>query len=128
MLVIETLPQILTGTDLEIGKTLGRILKKQGVEIMLDTKVGELEKSGNTVSATFNGEGTGGKDETREFDMALVAVGRRPVTDNLNLAAAGLATDEHRLHRHRSRSSARRFRTSSRSATSPASRCSRIAR
>ncbi len=37
VLVIEALPQILTGTDLEISKTLGRILKKQGVEIMLST-------------------------------------------------------------------------------------------
>ena len=37
VLVVEMLPQILTGTDLEIGKTLGRILKKQGVEIMLKT-------------------------------------------------------------------------------------------
>jgi len=94
VLVVEALPQILTGTDLEISKTLGRILKKQGVEIMLDTKVGKLEKSGKSVKATFNGEGTNGKDETREFDMVLVAVGRRPVTDNLNLAAAGLATDD----------------------------------
>ncbi len=94
VLVIEALPQILTGTDLEISKTLGRILKKQGVEIMLDTKVGKLEKSGKTVKATFNGEGTNGKDETREFDMVLVAVGRRPITDTLNLAAAGLATDD----------------------------------
>jgi dihydrolipoamide dehydrogenase len=94
VLVIEALPQILTGTDLEISKTLGRILKKQGVEIMLDTKVGKIEKSGKTVKATFNGEGTNGKDETREFDMVLVAVGRRPVTDTLNLSAAGLATDD----------------------------------
>jgi dihydrolipoamide dehydrogenase len=94
VLVIEALPQILTGTDLEISKALGRVLKKQGVEIMLDTKVGKIEKSGKTVKATFNGEGTNGKDETREFDMVLVAVGRRPVTDTLNLAAAGLATDD----------------------------------
>jgi dihydrolipoamide dehydrogenase len=94
VLVIEALPQILTGTDLEISKTLGRILKKQGIEIMLDTKVGKIEKSGKIVKATFNGEGTNGKDETREFDMVLVAVGRRPVTDTLKLAAAGLATDD----------------------------------
>jgi dihydrolipoamide dehydrogenase len=94
VLVVEALPQILTGTDLEISKTLGRILKKQGIEIMLDTKVGTLAKSGDTVKATFNGEGTNGKDETREFDMVLVAVGRRPVTDTLNLAGAGLAADE----------------------------------
>ena len=89
VLVVEMMPQILTGTDLEIAKTLGRIFKKQGVEIMLDTKVGALEKDGKSVRATLNGEGTGGKDETREFDMVLVAVGRRPVTDNLNLRGCG---------------------------------------
>ena len=94
VLVIEALPQILTGTDLEISKTLGRILKKQGVEIMLSTKVGDLKKEGRTVKATFNGDGTGGKDETREFDCVLVAVGRRPVTDGLNLDKAGLQTNE----------------------------------
>jgi dihydrolipoamide dehydrogenase len=94
VLVIEMLPQLLTGTDLEIGKTLGRILKKQGIEIMLDTKVGKVEKSGARVNATFNGEGTGRKDETRSFDMVLVAVGRRPVTDGLNLNAIALPTDD----------------------------------
>jgi dihydrolipoamide dehydrogenase len=94
VLVVEALPQILSGTDTEISKTLGRILKKQGVEIMLDTKVGKIEKAGKGVKATINGEGTNGKDETREFDMVLVAVGRRPVTDGLNLQAAGLAVDD----------------------------------
>jgi dihydrolipoamide dehydrogenase len=94
VLVIEAMPQILTGTDLEIGKTLARILKKQGVEIMLSTKVGAVKKNGKTVTATFNGEGTAGNDETREFDCVLVAVGRRPVTDGLNLQNAGLSTNE----------------------------------
>ena len=94
VLVIEAMPQILTGTDLEISKTLGRILKKQGVEIMLGTKVGELKKSGKSVKATFNGEGTNGKDETREFDCVLVAVGRRPVTDGLNMQNAGLVPND----------------------------------
>ncbi|MGH7737765.1 MAG: dihydrolipoyl dehydrogenase [Candidatus Tyrphobacter sp.] len=94
VLVIEALAQILTGTDLEIGKTLGRILKKQGVEIMLSTTVEKIERDGAGVTATFKGEGTGGKQESRKFDMVLVAVGRRPVTDGLNLKAAGLTTDE----------------------------------
>ena len=94
VLVVEMMPQILTGTDLEIGKTLGRILKKQGIEIMLNTKVSALEKHGKTVRATLSGEGTGGKDETREFDMVLVAVGRRPVTDHLELRNAGLEVDD----------------------------------
>jgi dihydrolipoamide dehydrogenase len=56
--------------------------------------VGSLQKDGKIVHATINGEGTGGKDETRDFDMVLVAVGRRPVTDHLNLEAAGLTVDE----------------------------------
>ena len=94
VLVVEMLPQILTGTDLEISKTMGRILKKQGIEIALATKVVGLEKTGQGVKAVINGEFTNNKDESREFEMALVAVGRRPVTDNLNLSAAGLATDE----------------------------------
>lgn len=94
VLIVEMLPQILTGTDLEISTMLERILKKQGIEIMLRTKIGAIEKSSGGIKATFNGEGTNGVDETREFDMVLVAVGRRPVTDTLNLAAAGLSVDE----------------------------------
>jgi len=94
VLVIEALGQILTGTDAEIGKTMQRILKKQGVEIMLSTKVSALKKGASSVQATFNGEGTGSKDESRDFDMVLVAVGRKPVTDALQLQKAGLKTDE----------------------------------
>ncbi|GAC1583114.1 MAG: dihydrolipoyl dehydrogenase [Candidatus Velthaea sp.] len=95
VLVVEAMPNLLTGTDLEISKTLGRILKKQGVEIALNTKVENLEKiKHHQVKATINGEATNNKPETREFDMVLVAVGRRPVTDTLNLAAAGLATND----------------------------------
>jgi dihydrolipoamide dehydrogenase len=94
VLVVEMMPNLLTGTDLEISKTMGRILKKQGVDIALDTKVVSLEKSGNGVKAVLNGAYTGGKDETREFEVALVAVGRAPVTDGLNLEAAGVATTD----------------------------------
>jgi len=94
VLVVEMQPQLLTGTDLEIAKSMARILKKQGIEIALSTSVKELVRDGETVRAVLNGDFTGGKDEARTFDCALVAVGRRPVTDALNLAAAGLATDE----------------------------------
>ncbi len=94
VLVVEMLPQVLTGSDLEISKTMARILKKQGIEIALGTKVVSLEKGGAGVKAVINGEYTSGKDEAREFELALVAVGRRPVTNNLGLAAAGLAVNE----------------------------------
>ena len=93
--MVEALPQILTGTDRDISSTLQRTLKKQGIEFALATTVSSIEKlAPNKVKATFTGEATGGKPETREFDTVLVAVGRRPVTDGLNLSAAGLSTDE----------------------------------
>jgi dihydrolipoamide dehydrogenase len=93
--VVEAMPNLLTGTDLEISKTLGRILKKQGIEIALNTKVETVEKTGpQAVKVTINGEATNNKPETREYDQVLVAVGRKPVTDTLNLAAAGLATTD----------------------------------
>ena len=95
VLVVEAMPNILTGTDLEISRTLGRILKKQGIEIALNTKVEKLEKvKDQQVKATINGEATNGKPEAREFDMVLVAVGRQPVTNTLNLAAVGLAVND----------------------------------
>ena len=95
VLVVEALANILTGTDLEISKTLGRILKKQGIEIALNTKVEAIEKVGDQkVNATYNGEYTSNKPETKEFDMVLVAVGRRPVIDGLNLDAAGLKVND----------------------------------
>ncbi len=99
VLVVEAMPNLLTGTDLEISKTLQRILKKQGIEFAMNTKVEQIEKvADHQVKATIQGEFTNGKPEVREFDMVLVAVGRRPVTDTLNLAAAGRRT---RLHRRR---------------------------
>jgi dihydrolipoamide dehydrogenase len=95
VLVVEAMANILTGTDLEISKTLGRILKKQGIEIALSTKVETIEKvADQKVKATFNGEYTSNKPETREFDMVLVAVGRRPVTDSLDLEKAGLKVND----------------------------------
>ena len=92
--VVEMMPNLLTGSDLEVSKTMGRILKKQKIEILVNTKVESLEKGAKTVKATINGEGTANKSETREFDQVLVAVGRRAVTNNLSLDAAGLKTDE----------------------------------
>ncbi|MDE2573539.1 MAG: dihydrolipoyl dehydrogenase [bacterium] len=94
VLVVEMMPNLLTGTDLEIAKTMARVLKKQKIEIMVNTKVETLEKGAKTVKATITGEGTANKPETREFDQVLVAVGRRPMSDGLNLESAGLKTDE----------------------------------
>ena len=83
----------------EISKTLGRILKKQGVEIMLDTKVGETrERAAVPSRPRSTAKAPNGKDETRDFDMVLVAVGRRTRHRQPEPAAAGLDRRRQRLH------------------------------
>jgi dihydrolipoamide dehydrogenase len=93
VLVVEMLPQLVAGTDLEVARALERTLAKQGIEIALETRVTALARSADGARVTINGTATGGRDQVREVETVLVAVGRRPVTDGLNLAAAGLAVD-----------------------------------
>ncbi|MBR9980900.1 MAG: dihydrolipoyl dehydrogenase [Desulfatitalea sp.] len=88
--VIEMLPKIGTGLDGQVARTLDRILRKQGFDMRLGTRVMEAKASAKGVSVTVE------KDEQREsltFDRLLVSVGRRPLTRNLGLEALGVKTD-----------------------------------
>jgi dihydrolipoamide dehydrogenase len=85
------LPKIAATLDGQVGRTLDRLLKKQGMEIRVKTRVERAELSGKKVKATLRGEDG---DETVVFDRLLVSVGRRPLTRTLGLEAAGVQTDE----------------------------------
>ena len=89
--VIEMLPKIATTLDGQVGRTLDRILKRQGVEFRLNTRVAEASVSGKKVNAVLE---SGGKQEKMQFDRLLVSIGRRPLTRGLNLAELGVDTDE----------------------------------
>jgi phytoene dehydrogenase-like protein len=123
VLVVEMLPQLLTGTDLEIAKTMARVLKKQGVEIALATKVVSLEKGGAGVTAVINGESTNGKDEGASSRRRSSRSGAAPSrTASTSPPPASRPTSA--AFSPSTCSAAPRFRGSSRSATSPARRCS----
>ena len=89
--VIEMLPAIATLLDGQVGRTLQRILKKQGFDFRLKTKVTAAKASGKKVKVTVD---AGGKEEKLNFDRLLVAVGRRPLTQGLNLEGVGVKTEE----------------------------------
>jgi dihydrolipoamide dehydrogenase len=89
--VIEMLPRVAGLLDGQVGRTLDRILRKQGMDIRVKTKVLEAKKTAKKVQVSVEGPE---KKETLSFDRLLVCVGRRPLTDGLNLEAAGVATDE----------------------------------
>lgn len=91
--VIEMLPNIATNLDGQIGRSLQRMLKKQGMTFRMKTKVTGAKVVGKTkkVEVTLD---AGGDKETLKFDRLLVAVGRRARTEGLNLENVGIETDE----------------------------------
>jgi len=87
--VVEFMDRITPEMDGEVSKTFARILKKQGFKFKLKSKVTGVKttKSGATVSVEA---AAGGKPETIKCDAVLVAVGRKPYTDDLGLDEAGV--------------------------------------
>jgi dihydrolipoamide dehydrogenase len=90
--VVELMDQIVPGTDRKSAQLLERSLKKQGIEILLQTKAVAAEVSAKAVKVTI--EGKDGKQSTDSWDAVLVAVGRRAFNEGLGLAEAGVACDE----------------------------------
>ena len=91
--VVEYLDQILPGMDGDVRKEAAKIFKKQGFEIRTSTKVTGAKASKTGVTLTVE-PAAGGAAETIEADIVLVSIGRRPNTDGLDLAKAGLAVNK----------------------------------
>jgi dihydrolipoamide dehydrogenase len=90
--VVEFLDRILPTNDGEVAKQFQRLLEKQGVVFHLGHKVAKVEKAGSGVKATIE-PAAGGEPLTLQADAILVAIGRRPYTENLGLEAAGVAVE-----------------------------------
>jgi dihydrolipoamide dehydrogenase len=90
--VVEMLDRVAPGLDAEVAKHLQRTLAKQGLAFKLGTKVVGVDAKGNALKLTLE-PAKGGKQETLECDVVLVAVGRVPNTQGLGLAEAGVKTD-----------------------------------
>ncbi len=90
--VIEMLDRVAPGLDAEVAKQLQRVLAKQGLAFKLGTKVTGVDAKGKSVKLTLE-PAKGGKAETLECDIVLVAVGRVPNTEGLGLGDAGVKTD-----------------------------------
>ncbi|KAI0012395.1 dihydrolipoyl dehydrogenase [Xylariaceae sp. FL0662B] len=92
--VVEFLDQIGgPGMDTEIAKQAQKLLKRQGMDFKVGTKVVSGDKSGETIKLEVE-SAKGGKPESLEADVVLVAIGRRPYTAGLGLENVGLELDE----------------------------------
>ncbi len=90
--VVEFLDKITPTIDAEISTAFQRILKKQGVKFELGQKVTGVEKTGAGLQVSIE-PAKGGQARTLDADVVLVAIGRRPFTQNLGLETVGIKTD-----------------------------------
>jgi dihydrolipoamide dehydrogenase len=89
--VIEVLDRILPGMDGEVSRAMQRILAKQGLQFLLQTKVTGAKAAKNGVALSL--AAMGGENREIEAETVLVAIGRRPFTEGLGLAEAGVEID-----------------------------------
>jgi dihydrolipoamide dehydrogenase len=84
VVVVEFLDQLLPGMDMDVRKEAAKIFKKQGMTLMLSTKVTGCTVTGKSATLTLE-PAAGGEATTLEADCVLVSIGRRPNVDGLGL-------------------------------------------
>ena len=84
--VVEFMPQLMPGADLDLVKPLADRLKKHGIAIHLKTKVVEAKAQKNGIACTFEGESI---PDGKLYDRVLVSVGRK-----LDAGKAGVEVTE----------------------------------
>jgi pyruvate/2-oxoglutarate dehydrogenase complex dihydrolipoamide dehydrogenase (E3) component len=89
--MVQSGPQLLRGEDADVAAAVAEILRQDGVEVVLNARATAVAKAGAQTRVTVR---IGEESRLLEGSHLLVATGRTPNTDSLNLAAAGVATDE----------------------------------
>ncbi|MBJ9675333.1 dihydrolipoyl dehydrogenase [Burkholderia gladioli] len=90
--VLEALPAFLAAADEAVAKEAAKLFKKQGLDINLGVKIGEVKTSDEGVSIAYTDKD--GAAKTLEADRLIVSIGRVPNTDNLGLESIGLKANE----------------------------------
>jgi len=89
--VVEFTSGLISTMDGALGKELQKSLKKLGFEFFFNHKVTGVSAKGKEV--TITADNSKGEKIEIKGDYCLVAVGRRPYTDNLGLEKVGVKVD-----------------------------------
>ncbi|MDA0714060.1 MAG: dihydrolipoyl dehydrogenase [Bacteroidetes bacterium] len=90
--VFEYMDRLIPTMDKTLSKELEKSLKKIGMEFYLNHSVKDVK--GTATGTTLTAEDKAGKKVTVKADYCLVAVGRRPYTDQLGLDKVGVKMDD----------------------------------
>ncbi|WP_265277765.1 FAD-dependent oxidoreductase [Nostoc sp. KVJ3] len=84
--------QILSNQDSDIAIAVQTLLEREGIEFLLKTNVLKVDRVDNATVLQIQ---VADRSLSLQGSHLLVAIGRAPTTDSLNLAAAGVTTDAH---------------------------------
>ena len=89
--IVQSGAQLLGREDADVAEEVAKILREDGIEVLLNARAERVSKSGAQIAV-----GVRMKGEVRAVSGShlLVATGRVPMSDTLNLSAAGIATDK----------------------------------
>jgi pyruvate/2-oxoglutarate dehydrogenase complex dihydrolipoamide dehydrogenase (E3) component len=90
--IIERGERLLGSEDPDVSDGVAAILAEDGIDVVFSASLDTVERDEDTRTAVVS---AGGERRRIVCDQILVAAGRTPNTDRLNLDAAGIATDEH---------------------------------
>jgi dihydrolipoamide dehydrogenase len=91
VVMLEALDEFLPMMDQQIAKEAGKIFKKQGLDIRLGTRVTGAQVKDGAVVVNYS---TASGDQVETFDKLIVAVGRKPRSQELFATDSGLTLDE----------------------------------
>jgi pyruvate/2-oxoglutarate dehydrogenase complex dihydrolipoamide dehydrogenase (E3) component len=89
--IVQSAGQLLVEEDSDIAEEITKILRQDQIEVFLNAKATHVEKSGGNISLQVQCEN---ESTTLTGSHLLVATGRVPNSDTLNLAAAKIKTDD----------------------------------
>ncbi|MDC0433396.1 dihydrolipoyl dehydrogenase [Pelagibacteraceae bacterium] len=92
VIVIEYLDFITPGMDREVSNEFQKILTKQGIKFKMGSKVNAVNSIGDFANISYT-DIKKSKEEKIQVDKVLVAVGRKPYTEGLNLSKVGVKLD-----------------------------------
>ena len=88
--ILEMLPRLVPVEDEDVSKELARVYRKRGINFHTGAKVEKVEKTKSGIAVTFS---VGGKQEKIEAEKILIAVGRKPRTENIGLEKTHIKPD-----------------------------------
>ena len=88
--VIEPAPRLVSREDEDVSRAIADILEAEDIDIRVNSKAVGVKKQGTGIAVTIETAGTRSQVDGSHL---LLAVGRRPNTDDLGLEHAGVVTD-----------------------------------